>query len=99
MTKEFIYKNIKKLEQFAKKHSEIKEFDEIIIKDESRGTKEKTNYYIMFTNGKNYTEIFENDDNNITIITFRTKLDEEDKEVGVIDTTEIKQDDFFKEFK
>ena len=53
----------------------------------------------MFTNGKNYTEIFENDDNNITIITFRTKLDEEDKEVGVIDTTEIKQDDFFKEFK
>lgn len=85
MTKEFIYKNISKLEEFARKHTTILDieerkninFDEIVISDEARGTCKNSNFFVQFCFSNNYTEIAEIDEY-IVIVNLLVPEDEDE---------------------
>ena len=94
MTKDFIYKNIKKLEEFAINNSEIKKsIDEIFIQNEAKGTDKSRNFFIQFVYENGYTEISEIDEN-IIIITLQ---EQDDKNITLKKKIPSKQ--FYKEFR
>lgn len=94
MTKDFLYKNIKKLEEFAIKEAKInKSIDEILIQNEAKGTDKTRNFFIQFVYENGYTEISEIDDD-IVIITLQ---EQDDKNITF--KNKIPSKNFFKEFR